>query len=122
MAAKKRASLGASNPLDQIFTPSTQPKSQKKSRAAKSAEAAPAGSAITNSGELKQTTFILYEDQLEWLDDVCYNAKRKGGKRVNKTVVIRSLVAFARAQGLNLEGVRSEEAVYERVSQLNSAK
>ena len=43
------------------------------------------------------------------------------GKRMNKTAVIRGLVAFARERGLNLEGVRNEDEMYQRITQLFSA-
>lgn len=102
----KRASLMNNNPLDEMFSSST-PKKKQGGSAADSAESSPT----------KQTTFILFEDQLDWLDEICFNAKRKGGKRINKTAVIRSLVALARDRGLTLEGVRTEDDIYARLVQ-----
>lgn len=110
----KRSSLTDNNPLDEMFRSSAPKKSAKTTTIA---DVDPEQS----EPELRQTTFILYEDQLDWLDEVCFNARRKGGKRMNKTAVIRGLVAFAREQGLNLEGVRNEDEMYQRITQLFSA-
>lgn len=103
----KRASLMNNNPLDEMFS-SSAPIKKQSDKSSNSAE----------SPTTKQTTFILFEDQLDWLDEICFNAKRKGGKRINKTAVIRCLVALARNKGLTLEGVRTEEDIYARLVQI----
>ena len=66
----------------------------------------------------KQTTILLYKDQMDWLDTICFNASKKGGKKMSKTYVIRALIDFAHENDLTIEGVQNEEEVKGRVAEL----
>lgn len=99
--AKKRASIADNNPLESNQRPSSQ-------RAKRLRD-----SVVRDS--TRQTTLLLYKDQTDWLEEVCFLASRKGGKKMSKAYVIRALIDAAMEKGLNLEGVRSEDEVKERV-------
>ncbi len=100
---KKRASIAENNPLEQNMRPVKQGRRPKN----------------LVRDKKKQTTLLLYKDQLDWLYEVCkIEAREDGGKETNKTYLFRSFVDLAKEKGLNLRGVRSEDDVYERVREL----
>ncbi len=106
---KKRISMSDHNPLDQLFGPSDAEKvaTPKKGRPP----------AVQNRGDLIQTTLMVYQDQLSWMDETCFNARKKGGKSVSKAALLRALVDLAKAQGVNLEGVKKDEEIIDRLRQ-----
>lgn len=106
--SKKRASMSDS-PLNEFFTPSDAP--EKETPKKRRPPAAP------SRGDLIQTTLMVYQDQLDWMDETCFNARKKGGKSVSKAALLRALVDLAKVQGVNLEGVKEDEEIIERLRQ-----
>ncbi len=51
------------------------------------------------------------------MDETCFNARKKGGKSVSKAALLRALVDLANAQGVNLEGVKKDEEIINRLKQ-----
>ena len=101
MATKKRPSLKDNNPLV----------SNKRARSSRTKRD---NDAVVKEVP-KQTTFLIYKDQLEWLETVCFNASKKGGKKMSKAYILRSLIDAAKEKGLDLEGVKNEAEVKSRV-------
>lgn len=62
-----------------------------------------------------QTSVQLFEDQLDWLDEKRMEARKKGGKRLTKTELIRSLIDFGRELHVDFSGVTTESEVLERL-------
>lgn len=102
--SKKRASIKDNNPLESN-------KRQPRQRTRKQKD-----SVVRTKP--KQTTFLIYKDQLDWLEQICFNASRKGGKKMSKAYVLRALIDVAKEHDLSLEGVTSEEEVKEKVADL----
>lgn len=124
MSAKKRASLSNNSPLDQLFSPRTgreegSPARRERpdpdvvpSTAAYAPEPEPAAVAAP---ALRQTTILLYEEQSNWLDDVCYLAKRESGSNISKAAVIRALVDLAREYDVSLAGAQDDDEIRARL-------
>ena len=106
---KKRASLSDQSPLDQLFAPSDS--------GAKDTSKKQRPPATPNRGDLIQTTIMVYQDQLDWMDETCFHARKKGGKSVSKAALLRALVDLAKTKGVHLEGVKSDEEIIDRLKQ-----
>jgi len=100
MCANKRASLQDKSPLDDLF--GQQPKGRKAGQAEREVKTA-------------QTTVILTEEQLLWLDEKCLEARKGGDKSISKTAIIRALIELARRCELDLEGINGEEEIVSRI-------
>ena len=105
--AKKRASITDNNPLE--TNQRTDKQRSKRSR----------NSVVRD--KLQHSTFLLHKDQVEWLETICFHASKKGGKKMSKAYVIRALIDAAKENNLDLAGVRSEDEVKVRVSELFDA-
>ncbi len=53
--------------------------------------------------ELQKTTFYLTPGQLDMLDELAYDYKRRTGKRINRNDIVRFLVEHARLEALLAE-------------------
>lgn len=121
MSSKKRASLSSNSPLDQLFGP-TAPREDVETREQEAAppsaqpQQAPAPP-VQEPPSLRQTTIMIYEDQSNWLDEVCYLAKREGGSNVSKAAIIRALVDLAREHEVDLAGSESDEEIKVRLQE-----
>lgn len=73
--------------------------------------------AASSRGETRQSTILLYDDQLAWLDEKCLEARR-GGKSIRKAVIIRSLIDLAIKANAQMTGIQSEDEI---ISRLESA-
>jgi hypothetical protein len=59
---------------------------------------------------LVQTSLRLYEDQLSWLENLIYKAKRNGSSTaVSNSALFRSLLELCRERNISLRGVDSDE-------------
>lgn len=103
----KRASLSDNDPLNHLFTPSDTP--EKSTPPKRRPPAAP------DRGDLIQTTLMVYQDQLDWMDETCFNARKKGGKSVSKAALLRALIDLAKTRGVNLEGVKKDDEIIDRL-------
>jgi hypothetical protein len=124
MSAKKRASLSNNSPLDQLFSPRTEreePTAARRERpevdaAPEPAAARPPEPPVEEAAPaLRQTTILLYEDQSNWLDDVCYLAKRESGSIISKAAVIRALIDLAREYDVSLAGAQDDDEIRARL-------
>lgn len=59
---------------------------------------------------LVQTSLRLYEDQIAWLENLMYKARRNGSSTaVSNSALVRSFVELCRERNLSLRGVDSDE-------------
>lgn len=65
---------------------------------------------------LVQTTVRLYDDQLTWLENLIYKAKRNGSSTaVSNSSLLRSLLELCHEHNLNLRGIDSDEELKARL-------
>lgn len=113
MCAAKRASLKDKNPLDDLFggdRPKEEPASETQPEEPEAITQPP-----EDPGELRQTTLMAYEDQLNWLALKCIEARTNGGKAISKAEIIRSLIDLAMASDVDLSGIEDEDELSERL-------
>jgi len=67
------------------------------------------------SGPLRQTTIMLEDRHLDWLESKMIEARKLGGKPVRKAALIRALIELAMASPLNLAGLSDEEELTHRL-------
>jgi hypothetical protein len=73
-------------------------------------------------GELRQTTLLAYDYQLDWLDQKCIEARRGAGKPIRKAVLIRSLLDLAISAPVDLTGITSEDELVDRLEKAIKSK
>lgn len=78
--------------------------------------------AVENSAEVteerretRQSAIFLEERHLDWLDDKCREARRRGGRAVRKAAIIRALLDVAMESPLDLTKLRDEFDLRERM-------
>ena len=103
----KRASLKDNSPLDTLI-PTTPPKAAKK--------------AAKGPDKPRQTTIMLFDHQLDWLDQKTIEARSNGGKRIRKAVLIRSLIDLAIDSPVDLSGLGVDEELAERFEKAIKSK
>jgi hypothetical protein len=111
--AAKRASLRDRNPLDSLFE---RERKHTQEGATARADAGPP------EETLRQTTIMLYDRHLNWLDEQCIAARTNGGKAIRKAVLIRALIDLARSAPTNLQGLEREEDILTRLEDAIKAK
>lgn len=119
MPSTKRASIKQNNPLDNLFgapAPSQAPIAAPDTNGA-SLRNEPAGEEA-----LRQTTIMVYDEQLDWLEQKCTEARSKGGKPIRKAVVIRALIDLARSSAVDLSGLKTEDELVIRIERAIKAK
>jgi hypothetical protein len=76
-------------------------------------------SAATQTEEEKSTTrqsaIFLEERHIDWLEDRCREARRRGGRAIRKAAIIRALLDVAMESPIDLGGLRHEEDLLQRV-------
>ncbi len=119
MPSTKRASIKQNNPLDNLFGPV----------AAAVDAPTPADESGKNGANeagdedaLRQTTIMVYDTQLNWLDQKCMEARNKGGKPIRKAAVIRALIDLAKSSEVDLTGLKSEVDLVGRLERAIKAK
>lgn len=73
-------------------------------------------SSASSRGTTRQSTILLYDDQLSWLDEKCLEARR-GGKALRKAAIIRSLIDMAINSNVQLTGLQSEDEIISRLEE-----
>lgn len=116
MSAAKRASLKDKNPLDDLFQRTDSAEEQVPEPAEVETEEASAADEPTQDlGELRQTTLMAYEKELNWLALKVIEARTNGGKAISKSDIIRTLIDIAMTAPVDLSGLSSEEELEERL-------
>lgn len=64
---------------------------------------------------IRQSAVFLAETHIDWLEDRCREARRKGGRAIRKATIIRALLDVAMEAPIDLTGLRREEDVVERI-------
>ena len=65
---------------------------------------------------LVATTVRLYDDQLSWLENLMYKAKRNGSTAaVSNSSLIRALLELCHANNLSLRGIETEDEIKKRL-------
>lgn len=109
----RRASISEKSPYDDPLNEAFFAKTDEADEAepkAEEQEPAPAPQSRT-------TSLKMYEHQLDWLDRMCIEARKKGGKAIRKAAIIRALIDLGMDSDVDLAGVQSEEEVVERFKQ-----
>lgn len=63
----------------------------------------------------RQSAIFLEERHIDWLEDRCREARRRGGRAIRKAALIRALLDVAMEASIDLTGLRHEEDLVERV-------
>lgn len=64
---------------------------------------------------IRQSAVFLAETHIDWLEDRCREARRRGGRAIRKATIIRALLDVAMEAPIDLTGLRREEDVVERI-------
>ena len=62
-----------------------------------------------------QTAILLTEENALWLDERSTESKRKSGRWVSKSLIIRMILDLLEETDLDLIGVQDEEEIKERI-------
>lgn len=65
--------------------------------------------------QTRQSAIFLEERHLDWLDDKCREARRRGGRAVRKAAIIRALLDVAMEAHVDLTSLRDEDDLQERL-------
>ena len=63
----------------------------------------------------RQSAVFLEERHIDWLEDRCRDARRKGGRAIRKAAIIRALIDVAMESPIDLTGLRREEDLVQRI-------
>ncbi|MDP2935882.1 MAG: hypothetical protein Q8O86_05265 [Dehalococcoidia bacterium] len=63
----------------------------------------------------RQSAIFLEEQQLDWLEDRCREARKNGGRAIRKAAIIRGLLDVAMESSIDLKGVRDQDDLMERI-------
>lgn len=63
----------------------------------------------------RQSAIFLEEGHLDWLDDKCREARRRGGRAIRKAAIIRALLNVAMEAPIDLTSLRDEDELQERL-------
>jgi hypothetical protein len=66
-------------------------------------------------GQTRQSAVFLEEQQIDWLEDKCREARRNGGKAIRKAAIIRALIDVAMESPVDLSGLRRDAELVERI-------
>ncbi|MBI2862782.1 MAG: hypothetical protein HYX89_08170 [Chloroflexi bacterium] len=83
--------------------------------------AAPTPSSL-EEGPLRQTTILLHDRHLDWLETKMIEARKLGGKPIRKAALIRALLELAMASPLSLVGLVNEKELVERLERAIKSK
>lgn len=78
-------------------------------------EAAAPAEAEEEKSPTRQSAIFLEERHIDWLEDRCRDARRRGGRAIRKAAIIRALLDVAMESPIDLGGLRHEEDLVERV-------
>lgn len=63
----------------------------------------------------RQSAVFLEEQQIDWLEDKCREARKNGGKAIRKAAIIRALLDVAMESPIDLTGLRRDSELIERM-------
>src|SRR5438105_922214 len=63
----------------------------------------------------RQSAVFLEEQQIDWLEDKCREARKNGGKAIRKAAIIRALLDVAMESPIDLTGLRRDAELVERM-------
>ena len=63
----------------------------------------------------RQSAIFLEERHIDWLEDKCREARRRGGRAIRKAVIIRALLDVAMESPVDLTALRREEDLIDRI-------
>lgn len=63
----------------------------------------------------RQSAVFLEEQQIDWLEDKCREARKNGGKAIRKAAIIRALLDVAMESPIDLTGLRRDSELVERM-------
>lgn len=63
----------------------------------------------------RQSAIFLEEAHLDWLDDKCREARKRGGRAVRKAAIIRAMLDIAMESPVDLTNLRDEHDLRERL-------
>jgi hypothetical protein len=66
-------------------------------------------------GPTRQSAVFLEEQQIDWLEDKCREARKNGGKAIRKAAIIRALLDVAMESPVDLTGLRRDTELVERI-------
>ncbi len=107
----RRASLPEGKSL--FFRQST-PTADHEDEAAERADGSPT-TAIPEHSPTRQSAIFLEERHIDWLEDKCREARRRGGRAIRKAVIIRALLDVAMESPVDLTALRREEDLIDRI-------
>lgn len=108
----RRASLPEGKSL--FFRPSAAPSSES-AETDGDAESRVASNALPEHGPTRQSAIFLEERQIDWLEDKCREARRRGGRAIRKAAIIRALIDVAMESSIDLTALRHEDDVPDRI-------
>ena len=74
-----------------------------------------ASEAKAGPSQTRQSAVFLEEQQIDWLEDKCREARRNGGKAIRKAAIIRALIDAAMESPIDLTGLRRDADLVERI-------
>ena len=66
-------------------------------------------------GTTRQSAIFLEERHIDWLEDKCREARRRGGRAIRKAVIIRALLDVAIESTIDLTALRHEDELIARI-------
>ncbi len=70
---------------------------------------------IEEKAPTRQSAVFLEERHIDWLEDRCREARRKGGRAVRKAAIIRAVIDVVMDSPVDLTGLRREEDLVPRI-------
>ena len=70
---------------------------------------------IEEKSPTRQSAVFLEERHIDWLEDRCREARRKGGRAVRKAAIIRAVIDVVMDSPVDLTGLRREEDLVPRI-------
>ena len=74
-----------------------------------------ASEAKASPSQTRQSAVFLEEQQIDWLEDKCREARRNGGKAIRKAAIIRALLDVAMDAPVDLTGLASDKHLVDRI-------
>ncbi len=78
-------------------------------------EQTPPASSEEEKPVTRQSAIFLEERHIDWLEDRCREARKRGGRAIRKAAIIRALLDVAMEGSIDLTGLRHEEDLVQRV-------
>ena len=93
----KKASIKNNSALDRMFERTDVPHESESKKTPDRAKKKRA----TKRRNTKQVSLMLYQDQLPWVESVCADALKGGGKKILKAQLVRVMIDLCKEKGLD---------------------